>query len=156
MALRRIPAPDLFKVTVRQPLQELPPKGFCYISFRAGIMRKTAEGKLTADKRKGQVAIVKDDSGCTALQWYERVFAEGADAESFTLAAEAEVEELLFEHQASCEWLKKDKRVLKVTFKDVRNHNLLQSQRMERKSELIAASLVLRCSWMRRCPLSHA
>ena len=66
MALRRIPAPDLFKVTVRQPLQDIAPKGHLYISFRAGMMRKV-EGKLTADKRKGQVAITKDDSGAPCV-----------------------------------------------------------------------------------------
>jgi hypothetical protein len=55
------------------------------------------------------------------LQWFERVFADGAGPEEFKLADEPEVVELLFEHQARCEWLKKDRRVLKVAFKDVRN-----------------------------------
>ena len=118
MALRRIPAPDLFKATVRQPLVELPQKGHCYISFRAGFLSKK-DGKLSADKRKGQVAIVRNDSGGILLQWFERIF-HGEGAEQFALAEEPEFEHLLPELGVTVEWFKKDKRVLKATFKNVR------------------------------------
>ena len=119
MALRRIPAPDLFRVTIRQPLQDMPPKGICYISFRAGMMHRE-DGKLKADKRKGQVAVVRNDQGAVAVQWFERVFTDGAAAESFTLAEESELDEVLLEHRTHFEWLNKDRRVLKVVTKDVR------------------------------------
>jgi hypothetical protein len=119
MALRRVPAPDLFRVTIRQPLQDFPPKGFCYISFRAGQLHRR-EGKLAADKRKGQVAIIRNDQGCTELHWYTRIFAEGSGPEEFTLADEPEVEEPLLEFGATFEWFRKDRRILKLVFKDVR------------------------------------
>lgn len=118
MALRRIPAADLFKTTVRQPLVDLPQKGHCYISFRAGFLSKK-DGKLSADKRKGQVAIVRTDSGGILLQWFERVF-HGDGAEQFSLLEEAEFEHLLPELGVTFEWFKKDKRVLKAVFKNVR------------------------------------
>lgn len=100
--LRRIPAPDLFRLTLKQPLIDLPPKGHCFISFRAGLLARKG-GKLSADKRKGQVALVKTDQGITAIQWFERVPGSGG-VDDFTLPEEHELEEVLPEFSASFEW----------------------------------------------------
>ena len=124
MALSRIPVADLFRVTVKQPLQELPPKGFCYISFRAGCLGRK-EGKLVADKRKGQVAIVRSDDGSVVLQWFERIAKEDGAAE-FRLADEPETDRVLQERAVAFEWFKKDRRILKVEFKHVRRPNQAQ------------------------------
>ena len=67
------------------------------------------------------MAVVRNTTrGAVAVQWYERVFTDGAAAESFTLAEEAELDEVLLEHRAHFEWLNKDRRILKVVTKDVR------------------------------------
>jgi hypothetical protein len=118
MSLRRIPAPDLLRVTIKQPLQDLPPAGHCYISFRAGLLHRR-DGKLTADRRKGQLAVIKSAEGFVVLQWYERKF-QGDSPENFVLAEEAELESILEELSVTFEWFKKDNRTLKVVFRDVR------------------------------------
>jgi hypothetical protein len=119
MSLRRIPAPDLLRVTIKQPIQELPPAGHCYISFRAGLLNKR-DGKLTADRRKGQVAIMRSAEGFLSLQWYERICPDRSSQESFTLAEDAELDMILEERGVVFEWFKKDKRTIKAAFKLVR------------------------------------
>ena len=117
MALRRIPCKDLLNVTVRQPLSDqLPPIGHCYISYRAGLLTKQ-DGKMKADKRKGQVAIVRNSDGCVALQWFERLAGEG---DAFTLPEEAEIDQIIFEFEGKFEWVSKEKRILAMKFKEVR------------------------------------
>jgi Proteasome complex subunit Rpn13 ubiquitin receptor len=122
MALRRVPAPDLLKATIKQPLLELPPAGHCYISFRAGIMEKQ-DGKLSSDKRKGQVAIVRNDAGADAVLWFERVF-PGSDPQVFTLAEEADIDQMVFDFEAEFTWIHKERRILKLGFKEETSRNL--------------------------------
>ena len=137
MALQRIPCKDLLTVTVRQPLlEQLPPVGHCYISFRAGLLTKQ-DGKMRADKRKGQVGIIMNADGCVALQWYERLPAE---ADAFTLADEPEVDQIIFEFEGQFEWLNRQKRLL--------GHEV---QRGARASMLLLLLLAVRtCTWRYR------
>jgi hypothetical protein len=119
MALRRVPAPDLLRATIRQPLLDsLPPAGHCFISFRAGIMERV-DGKLRSDKRRGQVAIVRNDAGATAVLWFERVFSTDDEPQAFTLAEEADIDVMIFDFEAEFFWMNKERRVLKLSFKEV-------------------------------------
>lgn len=121
MALRRIPLSDLLSVTVRQPLlDQVPPPGHCFISFRAGLMPRV-DGKLTSDKRKGQLAVVKNEDGLIALQWFER---EAKEDGSLKLAEEPELDQIVFEFDGQFDWAKREKRLLKMSFKEVRPFGL--------------------------------
>lgn len=75
-------------------------------------------GKLVADARKGQVALVESDDGFIAVQWFERVHADGI-ADQFTLAASPEVEQLVFQSEAKMDWVNQGRRILKLSFPDV-------------------------------------
>jgi hypothetical protein len=115
MALNSLSPVNLLQDTLRRERVVDPSVGYCHISFRAGLLNRK-DGKLKADPRKGQVALVESDDGFIAVQWFARV---NTDGEQFRLENSPEVEQLVFQSEANMEWVNKDRRILKLSFPDV-------------------------------------
>lgn len=118
MSWKSLNPTHLLQETLRNDRVSSPAVGHCHISFRAGQLNRK-DGKLKADPRKGQVALVESDDGLIAVQWFERIAVEG-DANQFKLGDSPEVEQLVFESEAKMEWVNQERRVLKLCFPDVR------------------------------------
>lgn len=117
MALNTLNPVNLLQETLRRDRVNDPSVGHCHISFRAGLLRKQ-EGKLKADTRKGQVALLESEDGFVSVQWCERVSADG-NPDQFTLGDNIEVEQLVFQCEATMEWVNQSRRILKLSFPDV-------------------------------------
>ena len=117
MALNTLNPVNLLQETLRRDRVNDPSVGHCHISFRAGLLRKL-EGKLKADTRKGQLALVESEDGFVSVQWYERICADG-NPDQFTLGDSTEVEQLVFQCEATMEWVNQGRRILKLSFPDV-------------------------------------
>lgn len=127
MALNKHSPVNLLEETLRRDRVNEPSVGHCHISFRAGQLNKL-DGKLKADTRKGQVALLESDDGFVSVQWFERISTDG-NADHFTLGDSPEVEQLVFQSEAKMEWVNQGRRILKVAFPDVSISSLFSSSR---------------------------
>lgn len=97
--------------------------GHCHVNFKAGRMHRK-EGKLSADRRKGQLAIVQEDDDYVTLKWHERETIDPANG-GIKLSLEAEVDQLIFPSEAIFDWVSKERRVIRVSFNDEPDRNLI-------------------------------
>jgi hypothetical protein len=117
MALHEVDPADLLRLTLQAVHERSPPVGHCHIAFRAGLLMRT-DGKLKADTRKGQVAILESDDGFNSVQWFERMPVESG-SQTFALKKEPEVDQLIFESEARVEWVDQSRRILRIFFPEV-------------------------------------
>eukprot|EP00892_Ulva_mutabilis_P005134 jgi/Ulvmu1/2993/UM015_0033.1 len=123
MLWRGVDPSELLKQTSATALLEDADAGHCYLSFRAGTLSRVG-GRLTSDKRKGQVVLVQsEEPGFVNVQWYPR----DVDASSGTSAVHStpEIDQMVFEGEAQVSWVGPQKnRVLRVVFSEEPDRNM--------------------------------